>query len=56
MHDFLATYTGKAATTEDFKRIVEKHVTPDMDLTGNHKMDWFFREWVYGTAIPDLCL
>jgi hypothetical protein len=52
MHDFLATYTGRAATTEDFQHIVEKHVTPDMDLTGDHKLDWFFREWVYGTALP----
>jgi hypothetical protein len=23
-----------------------------MDLTGNGKLNWFFREWVYGTAIP----
>lgn len=52
MHDFLNTYVGKAATTDDFKSIVEKHITPEMDLTGNHKMDWFFREWVYGTSIP----
>ena len=23
-----------------------------MNITGNGKMDWFFSEWVYGTAIP----
>jgi hypothetical protein len=23
-----------------------------MDLDGNHRMDWFFNEWVYGTDVP----
>jgi hypothetical protein len=23
-----------------------------MDLDGNHKMDWFFNQYVYGTGIP----
>ena len=23
-----------------------------MDLEGNHRMDWFFRQYVYGTGIP----
>jgi hypothetical protein len=27
-------------------------MTPAMDLEGNHKMDWFFNEYVYGTALP----
>jgi hypothetical protein len=52
MQDFVATYAGRAATTEDFKTMVEKHMTPAMDLEGNHKMDWFFNEYVYGTALP----
>ena len=52
MQDFVNTYRGKAATTEDFKAIVEKHMTQDMDLEGNHKMDWFFNEYVYGTQLP----
>ncbi len=52
MQDFVTTYRGKAATTEDFKAIVEKHMTQDMDLEGNHKMDWFFNEYVYGTQLP----
>jgi aminopeptidase N len=39
MQDFVQAYTGKAATTEDFKAMVEKHMTPDMDLEGNHRMD-----------------
>jgi len=52
MQDFVSTYRGKAATTEDFKGVVEKHMTPDMDAEGNHKMDWFFNEYVYGTQLP----
>ncbi len=52
MHDFVKTYSGKAATTEDFKAMVEKHMTRDMDLEGNQKMDWFFNEYVFGTQLP----
>jgi hypothetical protein len=52
MQDFVSTYRGKPATTEDFKAMVEKHMTRDMDLAGNHKMDWFFNEYVYGTQLP----
>jgi hypothetical protein len=52
MQDFVKTYRGKAATTEDFKAMVEKHMTREMDLDGNQKMDWFFNEYVYGTELP----
>ena len=52
MQDFVNTYRGKAATTEEFKAIVEKHMSPDMDAEGNHKMDWLFNEYVYGTQLP----
>jgi aminopeptidase N len=53
MRDFVATYRLKAATTEDFKAMVDKHMTPQMDLDGNHRMDWFFNEYVYGTDLPE---
>lgn len=52
MQDFVNTYRNQPASTEDFKAIVEKHMTPDMDLDGNHRMDWFFNEYVYGTQLP----
>jgi hypothetical protein len=52
LHDFAATYRGKCASTEDFQRVVEKHMRPDLDLDHNGRMDWFFREWVYGSEIP----
>lgn len=51
MQDFVNTYRGKAATTEEFKAMIEKHMTPAMDAEGNHKMDWFFNQYVYGTGI-----
>jgi len=44
MRDFAATYASKNASTEDFRRLVEKH-------TGQ-PMDWFFNEWVYGREVP----
>jgi hypothetical protein len=52
MHDFVNTYKLQPATTEDFKTTVEKHMTTMMDMEGNHKMDWFFNEYVYGTDLP----
>lgn len=54
MKDFVKTYFNQNVSTQDFQRIVEKHMTQDMDMDGNGKMNWFFDEWVYnGTAIPD---
>jgi hypothetical protein len=53
MHDFLSTYRLRAATTEDFKAMVEKHMSPQMDMDRNHRMDWFFNEYVYGTDLPN---
>lgn len=51
MQDFTKTFSGEAASTEDFKTIVERHMTPAMDLDHNQRMDWFFNEYVYGTGI-----
>ena len=48
MQDYCKTFDNKAASTEDFKAIVEKHMSRSMDADGNHKMDWFFNEYVYG--------
>jgi hypothetical protein len=53
MHDFMRDYGNRAVTTEDFKACLEKHMLPNMDLAGNHRMDWFFDQYVYGTALPE---
>jgi Peptidase family M1 domain len=52
MQDYCKTFDNLPASTEDFKAMVEKHMTRGMDLDGNHKMDWFFNEYVYGTELP----
>jgi hypothetical protein len=52
MHDFVESHRDKAATTESFKAIAEKHMTKSMDIAGNGRLDWFFNEWVYGTQVP----
>jgi Peptidase family M1 domain len=52
MHDFCKTFDNRAASTEDFKVIAEKYMTAGMDLEHNHKLNWFFNQYVYGTGIP----
>jgi hypothetical protein len=52
MRDFVKSHFNDNASTESFKAIVEKHMTPQMDLDGNKGMSWFFSQWVYGTEIP----
>ena len=48
MQDFYQQYRGRRASTRDFQRVVEQHV--------QLPMDWFFDEWVNGTAIPTYIL
>jgi aminopeptidase N len=52
MQDYVKEFANQSASTEDFKSVVEKHMTPAMNLDGNARMDWFFNEWVYGAEIP----
>ncbi|HEX2710990.1 MAG TPA: M1 family aminopeptidase, partial [Candidatus Acidoferrales bacterium] len=52
MRDFCEIYNNKPASTEDFKAVAEKHMTPAMDLDGNRHLDWLFNQYVYGTGIP----
>ncbi|MBC8045108.1 MAG: hypothetical protein IAF08_16840 [Rhizobacter sp.] len=44
MKEFYTTYAGSVASTADFQKIVEKHA--------GMPMDWFFKQWIYETAIP----
>ncbi len=52
MTDFVKTYSGRNATTEDFKAMVQRHLTPNLNATSDGRVDWFFDQWVYGTDIP----
>jgi hypothetical protein len=52
MKDFASSYAGANPSTHDFQKVVERHMTPAMNVKGDGKMDWFFRQWVDGTEIP----
>jgi hypothetical protein len=52
MHDFIKTHYNKDVSTEDLKQAVEQHMTPQMNMDGDGRMDWFFNEYVYGTEMP----
>jgi hypothetical protein len=53
MQDFVKSNLNQNVSALDFKRMVEKYITPSMDLMGNKTMDWYFNEWVDGILIPD---
>lgn len=44
MREFYSTYLWKEPSTEDFQRMVSKHMGEDMS--------WFFKEWIKETGIP----
>ncbi len=44
LKEFFATYREKAASTENFRTVMERHCGCDLG--------WFFNQWVYGTALP----
>ncbi len=52
MQDFARSFAGRQATTADFQAVVERHMVPAMNATGDGTMNWFFQQWVYGTEIP----
>ncbi len=54
LRDFVAEQADRNPSTRDFQTAVERHMTPAMDAAGDGRMDWFFRQWVYGTEIPSL--
>jgi hypothetical protein len=45
IHEFTSTFAGQNASTEDFRKIVEKHA--------GKSMEWFFEQWVYGSETPE---
>ena len=56
LRDFSAAYAGQSPSTADFVRHAEKYMTPALDLDRNHRLDWFFDDWVYDTGIPSYSL
>ena len=54
MTDFVKTWSGKNPSTDDFQAVAERHLTRDMNLGSDGTLDYFFKQWVYGTDIPTL--
>ena len=52
LHTLATKYAQKPLSTEQLQKEVEAIMTPRMDLEGGHSMEWFFEEYVRGTAIP----
>lgn len=52
MKDFVKSSYNQNPSTETFLAGASKHMKPQMDLAGDHRLLWFFQQWVYGTAIP----
>ncbi len=52
MQDLIKTHYNTDISTNDFKKIVEKHIQPHMDIDKDKTMNWFFDQWVYGTEVP----
>ena len=52
LKSLVAKYAQKPLSTDQFQREVEAVMTPKMDIEGGRSMEWFFDEYVRGTAIP----
>lgn len=53
LREFLTAYRGESPSTEDFVRHAEKYMTHAADLDRDKRLDWFFKEWVYSTDLPE---
>lgn len=54
LHEFSATFAGQEASLEGFQRIMEKHFPTDQYPGSQRNLDWFFAQWVRGSAVPTL--
>jgi hypothetical protein len=54
MKDFVERYRNKTASTEDFMAVANEHfVKTSIAKKYNVKdLNWFFKQWVYGTGMP----
>lgn len=53
LSEFASEYQGRTPSTDDFARHAEKYMTREADLEHDHRLDWFFKEWVYSTGVPE---
>lgn len=58
MKEFVESRRNGAASTEDFWQVASKHFarSPIATKFGLRDLNWFFRQWVYGTGLPTYTL
>jgi hypothetical protein len=47
-------YQGREVSTREFQAMVEEELPDSLRYEGRKSLDWFFDQWVNGTAIPHL--
>jgi hypothetical protein len=54
MKDFVNRYRNTSVTTEQFAQVANEHFvrTPIAQKYGMTNLNWFFRQWVWQTALP----
>ena len=52
LRTLVTKYAQKPLSTQQLQKEVETVMTPRMALEGGHSMEWFFQQYVKGTAIP----
>jgi aminopeptidase N len=54
MSDFVVRYSGKTASSDDFRLVANEHFgkTPIARKYGLQDLNWFFQQWVYGYQLP----
>lgn len=54
MRSFVATYRDRSATTDEFIAVANEHFarTPVAQRFGLQDLNWFFRQWLFQTALP----
>jgi predicted aconitase with swiveling domain len=54
MRDFTSRYGNKSASTDDFRAVAGEHFarSPIGRKYQLQNLDWFFRQWVFNTAMP----
>jgi peptidase M1-like protein len=49
-------HEGKSMSTADVQQAFEEALPPSASYEGRRSLDWFFQQWVNGTAVPRLKL
>jgi len=54
LKDFVDRYKNRAASTENFRAVVNEHfaTTPIAKTYGLTDLNWFFNQWVFHTGLP----